>query len=65
MKPSSEHSFADNRKAFGGFGAGGSFVIVDPENELTMAYTMNRMSAKMANGEREIALRNSVYNSLE
>jgi len=65
MKPSSEHSFAGNRKAFGGFGAGGSFVIVDPENELTMAYTMNRMSAKMANGEREIALRNSVYNSLE
>ena len=49
MKPSENHDFARSKKSFGGFGAGGSFVISDPENNLTIAYTMNKMGHKMMN----------------
>lgn len=64
MKPSEKHSFSDNKHAFGGFGTGGSFVIVDPDNNITMAYTMNKMGHKTMNDNREVALRNSVYEAL-
>jgi len=64
MKPSSKHSFSNNKESFGGFGAGGSFVMVDPKNNITMAYTMNKMSSNMMNVDREVALRNAVYDSL-
>ena len=60
-----KHSFADNKQAFGGFGAGGSFVIIDPKHNITIAYTMNKMSPKIMNGEREVALRDSVYKSIK
>ena len=64
MKPSKKHDFAKTIKAFGGFGAGGSFVFHDPEYKLTIAYTMNKMSSKMMNMNRELNIRNSVYKTI-
>jgi CubicO group peptidase (beta-lactamase class C family) len=65
MKPSKRHNFSSNEKSFGGFGAGGSFVMVDPVNELIIAYTMNKMSEEMMNMEREVRLRETNYEILE
>jgi CubicO group peptidase (beta-lactamase class C family) len=64
MKPSDQHNFSLNRSAFGGFGAGGSFVISDSENKLTFAYTMNNMSHDMMNMKREVQIREAVYKTI-
>lgn len=64
MKPSDQHNFSLHRSAFGGFGAGGSFVISDPENNLTFAYTMNNMSQEMMNMKREVQIRKAVYKTI-
>jgi CubicO group peptidase (beta-lactamase class C family) len=64
MKPSNHHNFSLNQSAFGRFGAGGSFVISDPENKLTFAYTMNNMSHDMMNMKREIQIREAVYKTI-
>ena len=64
MKPSGQHNFSLNQSAFGGFGAGGSFVISDLENDLTFSYTMNRMSQDMMNMKREIHIRKAVYKTI-
>lgn len=65
MKPNIKHNFSNKQTAFGGFGAGGSFVIVDIDNELIISYTMNKMGEAMMNGDREMAIRNAVYNSIK
>jgi len=65
MKPSERHHFSDDASAFGGFGAGGSFVFTEPEQQLTLAYTMNNMSSEMMNMEREVALRESVRETIK
>ena len=52
IKPSEKHNFSESKKSFGGFGAGGSFVISDPENNLTIAYTMNKMGSELMNMKR-------------
>lgn len=64
MKPSDKHNFSLNQSAYGGFGAGGSFVISDPENKLTFAYTMNNMSHDMMNMKREVQIREAVYKTI-
>ena len=64
MRPTEKHDFSDNRKAFGGFGAGGSFTISDPENNLTIAYTMNKMSQQMMNMKREVQIRRATYKTI-
>lgn len=64
MKPSYQHSFSPNKEAFGGFGAGGSFVLFDPVKEIIMAYTMNKMGQEMMNMEREVELRECIYKCL-
>jgi CubicO group peptidase (beta-lactamase class C family) len=64
MKPSGYHDFSRSNRAYGGFGAGGSFVFTDPEQQLTIAYTMNKMDSAMMNIERELNLRKAVYNSI-
>lgn len=64
MKPSNKHTFSKSTKAFGGFGAGGSFVMHDPDNELTIAYTMNKMSSNMMNMARELHIREAVYKTV-
>jgi CubicO group peptidase (beta-lactamase class C family) len=64
MKPSDQHHFCKSTKAFGGFGAGGSFVFHDPDHQLTIAYTMNNMSSEMMNMQREVNIRKSVYQTI-
>jgi len=64
MKPSKKHNFSQSKKAFGGFGAGGSFVFSDPENKLTIAYTMNKMGQEMMNMKREVNIRNATYQAI-
>lgn len=64
MKPSERHDFSPNQSAFGGFGAGGSFVVSDPVEELTYAYTMNSMSEEMMNMKREVCIRKAVYTAI-
>lgn len=61
MKPSEKHHFSNSQRAFAGFGAGGSFVISDPDKNLTFAYTMNKMSNELMNMKREMNLRQAVY----
>ena len=61
MKPTERHNFSRNRSAFGGFGAGGSFVVSDPVEKLTYAYTMNSMSEEMMNMKKEVRIREAVY----
>jgi CubicO group peptidase (beta-lactamase class C family) len=64
MKPSDEHHYSKSTKAFGGFGAGGSFVFNVPDKRLTIAYTMNNMSSEMMNMKREVNIRESVYKTI-
>jgi CubicO group peptidase (beta-lactamase class C family) len=64
MKPSEKHNFSTSKKSFGGFGAGGSFAISDPENNLTCAYTMNKMGHELMNMKREVNIRNEVYRTI-
>jgi len=64
MKPSIKHNFSDSSKAFGGFGAGGSFVFHDPDKNLTLAYTMNKMSSEMMNMNRELNIRNAINKTI-
>lgn len=64
MKPSEKHNFSQSQKAFGGFGAGGSFVLHDPDQKVTIAYTMNNMSSEMMNMDRELNIRESVYKTI-
>jgi CubicO group peptidase (beta-lactamase class C family) len=64
MKPTLKHDFSDNRMAFGGFGAGGSFIISDPKNNVTIGYTMNKMSQEMMNMEREVQIRKACYKTI-
>jgi len=65
MKPNKQHNFSANQSAFGGFGAGGSFAFADPENQLIVAYTMNKMGEDMMNGKREVNIRDAVYQSIK
>lgn len=64
MKPSEKHNFSNNYTAFAGFGAGGSFVVADPQSNLTVAYTMNKMSQEMMNMKRELKIRNAVHKTI-
>jgi len=65
LKPSINHEFSKSQKAYGGFGAGGSFVVSDPEHGLTMAYTMNKMEGDLMNFKRELNIRNAVYKTID
>lgn len=65
MKPSDKHNFSKSTKAFGGFGAGGSFVFNDPDRKLTIGYTMNNMASEMMNMKREVNIRNSVNKAIQ
>jgi len=64
MKPSKKHDFSESMKAFGGFGAGGSFVFHNPDKNLTIAYTMNKMSSEMMNMNRELNIRNAANKTI-
>ncbi len=56
--------FGPNEGAFGHAGFGGSCVVVDPENNLTAAYVMNKMSPYLVGDPRAVRLLDAVYSSL-
>jgi CubicO group peptidase (beta-lactamase class C family) len=49
--------------SYGHFGAGGSFAMADPENELSIAYVMNQMSSGV-DDVRAIDLIKAMYKSI-
>jgi CubicO group peptidase (beta-lactamase class C family) len=51
MLPSPMRRFADNPRAFGHGGAGGSLGFCDPENGLSFGYTMNQMASGGPGGD--------------
>ena len=53
--------FGPNENAFGHAGFGGSCVVVDPENRITAAYVMNRMSPYLVGDPRSVRLLDAVY----
>lgn len=59
-----EGIYGPNPKAFGHSGYGGSFGMADPEAQLSIAYTMNRMGNNLSGDPRQVALLDAVYASL-
>ena len=53
--------FGPNENAFGHAGFGGSCVVVDPENRMTAAYVMNKMSPHLVGDPRSVRLLDAVY----
>ena len=53
--------FGPNENAFGHAGFGGSCVVVDPENRMTAAYVMNKMSPYLVGDPRSVRLLEAVY----
>jgi len=58
------HHFGPNEAAYGHAGFGGSCVLIDPENRLTAAYVMNKMSPHLVGDPRALRLINAAYDSL-
>jgi CubicO group peptidase (beta-lactamase class C family) len=58
------YHFGPNENAFGHAGFGGSCVVVDPENNVTAAYVMSKMSPHLVGDPRAVRLFNAVYRSL-
>ncbi|MEZ5894178.1 MAG: serine hydrolase domain-containing protein [Parvularculaceae bacterium] len=56
--------YGPNENAFGHSGNGGSCVVIDPDNALTAAYVMNKMSYYLVGDPRPIKLLDALYASL-
>lgn len=56
--------YGPNPNAFGHSGWGGSFAFADPDAEIGVAYTMNRMGTDLAGDPRNGALIEAIYASL-
>lgn len=56
--------FGPNEMAFGHAGFGGSCVVVDPKNNLTAAYVMNKMSPHLVGDPRPLRILNALYDNL-
>ena len=56
--------FGPNENAFGHAGFGGSCVVIDPENRMTAAYVMNKMSPYLVGDPRAVRLIEALYASL-
>ncbi len=56
--------FGPNENAFGHAGFGGSCVVIDPENNITAAYIMNKMSPFLVGDPRAVRLINALYAGL-
>ncbi|MBT8472758.1 MAG: beta-lactamase family protein [Marinicaulis sp.] len=57
--------FGPNENAFGHAGFGGSCVVIDPENRLTAAYVMNKMSPSLVGDPRAMRLIEALYDCLQ
>jgi len=58
------HHFGPNEAAFGHAGFGGSCVVVDPEQNLTAAYVMSKMSPHLVGDPRSVRLLTALYDCL-
>lgn len=56
--------FGPNENAFGHAGFGGSCVVIDPEQNFTAAYVMNKMSPRLVGDPRAVRLLNALYDDL-
>ncbi|MEO1252679.1 MAG: serine hydrolase domain-containing protein [Pseudomonadota bacterium] len=56
--------FGPNESALGHAGFGGSAVVIDPENRMTIAYVMNKMSPYLVGDPRSLRLIDAVYDAL-
>ena len=63
-RPSVGFAFGADEQAFGCPGAGGSFGMADPSQELALAYLTNTMSCRIFDDPRERAVREAVYRCL-
>lgn len=60
----SDGIYGPNRGAFGHSGWGGSFAFADPDANLSLSYTMNRMGTQLRDDPRDVALIEAVYRCL-
>jgi len=60
-KPCPHIQFGTNNRAYGNFGAGGSFGFADPQNEVGYAYVMNLMGTGIGDDVREKSIRDALY----
>lgn len=63
-RPSSALRFGSDSSAFGAPGAGGSFGMADPNQELGFAYVTNKMGFHLFDDPREKAVRDACYDCL-
>ncbi|MFV1967723.1 MAG: serine hydrolase domain-containing protein, partial [Pirellulaceae bacterium] len=63
-RPSRAMQFGADHSAFGSPGAGGSFAMADPKEELGFAYLTNKMGFRLFDDPREKAVRDACYDSL-
>ena len=63
-RPSSAMQFGTSSSAFGCPGAGGSFGMADPDQQLGFAYVTNKMGFHLFDDPREKAVRNACYGCL-
>jgi CubicO group peptidase (beta-lactamase class C family) len=64
FKPFPTFMFGSTDKAFGTFGAGGSFGFADPDTGIGFAYVMNRLGFHMWSDPRELALRQVLFHDI-
>jgi CubicO group peptidase (beta-lactamase class C family) len=63
-RPSGAFRFGSDDRAFGCPGAGGSFGMADPTEQLGFAYLTNKMGFRLFDDPREKAVRDACYASL-
>ena len=63
-RPSRAMQFGSGPTAFGCPGAGGSFGMADPEEQLGFAYVTNKMGFRLFDDVREKAVRDACYRCL-
>lgn len=63
-RPSRAMPFGTSQSAFGCPGAGGSFAMADPDEQLGFAYVTNQMGYYLFDDPREKALRDACYRCL-
>jgi CubicO group peptidase (beta-lactamase class C family) len=63
-RPSRDMQFGSGHSAFGCPGAGGSFGMADPEEQLGFAYVTNKMGYRIFDDVREKAVRDACYQCL-
>jgi CubicO group peptidase (beta-lactamase class C family) len=63
-RPSSALQFGTDSSAFGAPGAGGSFGMADPSEQLGYAYLTNKMGFRIFDDPRERAIRHACYRCL-